>query len=213
MQNIKTKNQDMELKQQIEELQSRYQELKEKFIKLESNKTTYNTTTNTQNIYIQNNKVIKSFGDEDLSHLTNDFLSHCLLNPSKGLSNLIETIHYNKEKPCNLNIRYKSFKQNLYEKFTNSEWRECDATNTLDELIRKGYRILNAHYAEYFMNDPDIYADEMKRRIYERFRFLSDKQSNEYFAVKRELRALVKDRTLYFLESPKGIEQIEAISK
>ena len=124
------------------------------------------------------------------------------MNPKKGMSSLIENIHYNKDYPENQNIRCKSLKQNIFEKYVDAEWRVCDASNTLDELINKGYRILNSHYVEHFMNDPTVYDNEMKQRALERFRFLGDTTSQDYHAVKRDLRLLVKDRTVYLLESP-----------
>lgn len=171
-----------------------------------TNNSTQNVNNSTQNInyttVVQNNYVVNNFGNEDISHLSHDFLSHCLMNPTKGLTSLIDTIHYNAEKPCNHNVRFKSTKQNTMEKFIDSHWMECDATNTLDELIRKGYRVLNAHYTEHFMNDPEYQENEMKQRALERFRFLSDKTCNDYYSVKRDLRCLVKDRTVYVLEPP-----------
>lgn len=157
---------------------------------------TNNTTNN--NIVIN----VNSFGDENTSYLTHEFLSYCLLNPRKGLTSLIENIHYNKEYPENHNIRCKSYKQNIFEKLINSEWKQCDASNTLDELIRKGYRILNTHYTDNYMNDPEIAEDELKQRVYERFRFLSDTTCQDYFAVKRDIRLLVKDKTMYLVASP-----------
>jgi predicted RNA-binding Zn-ribbon protein involved in translation (DUF1610 family) len=157
---------------------------------------------NTSNITNTVNISVHNFGNENTSFLTQEFLSYCLLNPRKGMTSLIENIHYNKDYPENHNIRCKSLKQNVFEKYIDAEWRACDASNTLDELIRKGYRILNTHYTERYMNDPNIYEDEMKQRAYERFRFLGDTSCNDYFAIKRELRILVKDRTMYLLESP-----------
>lgn len=194
-----------ELVRQLEELKQKHEndvnELKREIAMMRAaSKNTVITHNNTNNIYIQN--IVNTFGNEDVSHLSKEFLSYCLMNPTKGLPSLIETIHYNPEKPCNHNIRNKSDKRNLYEKFIDTEWRVCDATNCLDELIRKGYKILNSHYTDMTNEDPSIMDDEVKLRMHEKFRFLSDKQSNEYYAVKRELRALVKDRTLYFLALP-----------
>lgn len=154
------------------------------------------------NQYNTINVQLNNYGQESTSHLTHDFLSHCLLNPKKGIQSLIESIHYNKELPENHNIRCKSLKNNVFEKHIDSVWRVCDASNTLDELIKKGYRIMNAHYMEHYMNDPSICEDEFKQKMYGRFRFLSDTNSNEYFAVRRELRLLVKDRTMYVLSCP-----------
>ena len=161
-----------------------------------------NNTIIIQTNNTQNNISVHAFGNEDISHLSHDFLSHCLMNPTKGITNLIDNIHYNTEVPSNHNVRYKSTKQNTMEKFVDAHWTECDASNTLDELIRKGYRILNAHYAEHFMNDPSLMENEMKLRALEKFRFLSDKTSNDYYSIKRDLRLLVKDRTIYVIEAP-----------
>lgn len=163
-----------------------------------SSQTIINNTTN--NITIQ--AVTNNFGEENTEHLSGDLLSYCILNPRKGMSKLIETIHYNEHFPENHNIRCKSLKQNIFEKYVDSEWRACDASNTLDELIRKGYRILNTHYTDNILSDPSIFEDEHRMKVYEKFRFLSDKTCLDYHAVKRELRLLVKDRTFYLLASP-----------
>ncbi len=149
--------------------------------------------------------VMNNYGHENTSHLTNEFLNHCLLNPSKGLTSLIEKIHYCQEVPENHNIRHKSTKQSILQKFINQNWHDCDASNTLDELIKKGYRILNAYYSDHVANDPLIFEDELTARMYEKFRFLSDKKSQEYNAVKRELRLLVKDKTIFLL-APMGTQ-------
>jgi hypothetical protein len=174
-----------------------------------------NSTCNINNVTNTNNHIninLNNFGQETTSHLSSDFLSHCILNPSKGFPSLIQNIHYNNEVPENHNIRCRSLKRNIFETYVDSEWKPCDASNTLDELIKKGYRILNAHYTVHFMNDPDIFEDVNKQRAYERFRFLSDRKCSDYFAVKRELRLLVKDRTTYLLASPESdsIENIDS---
>lgn len=165
-----------------------------------NNNNNNNNTTVTNNVTINVDK--RSFGNEDISYLTTDFLSYCVLNPRKGIASLIENIHFNTEHPSNQNLRCKSFKQNTFEKYVGTEWRICDASNTLDELIKKGYRILNAHYMEHIMNDPNICDDENTQKIYEKFRYLGDNSCMDYFAVKRELRVLVKDRTIFLLASP-----------
>ncbi len=169
-----------------------------------SNKT-INTTNNTINANIININ-LNNYGQENVSYLSHEFLSYCLLNPRKGMKSLIENIHYNSEYPENHNLRCKSLKQNIFEKYVDSEWRTCDASNSLDELIRKGYRILNTHYTDNFLNDPEIMDDEVKQQAYERFRFLTNTTSVDYFAVKREIRLLIKDRTMYLIASPEPIE-------
>lgn len=190
----------------IERLENMMQELKKEIedMKQKPIQVTNNTTINNNNTAnINNIIVLNPYGSEDTSHLTHELLSHCILNPSKGLPALIDNIHYNPNIPENHNVRYKSTKNNSFEKYVNQHWMECDASNTLDELIRKGYRIMNAHYMEHILNNPE-YSDvsEIQQRALEMFRFLSDKTSNAYHSVKREVRLLVKDRTMYLIESP-----------
>jgi hypothetical protein len=157
-----------------------------------------NVTINNNNLQI--NVSINNYGEEDTSYITPELLSYCIKNPKKGMTSLIESIHFNPEHTDNHNIRCKSLKDNVFEKCIGNEWRLCDASNTLDELIRKGYKILNSHYTENIM--PGILAqdDERTMHMYERFRFLSDTTCNDYYAIKRDLRLLVKDRTMYLLE-------------
>jgi hypothetical protein len=194
---------DIEQVKQVvkEELrQELMKEFESKISKTINYNTTNNITINTHNNNIT--QIINNFGNETTSHLSPEFLEHCLRNPKKGMSKLIENIHYNPDVPENHNLRCRSLKQNTFEKLVDEEWRICDASNTLDELIRKGYRILNAHYAENVQSDPTFFDDEDRVQMYERFRFLSDTSCNDYFAVKRDLRLLVKDRTMYLLASP-----------
>lgn len=203
------KNELEDLRTQVLTIQTAHQRSLEELDTLKK-QLTYNTT-NIQNNNINQNITINinTFGNENTSYLTPEFLSYCLLNPRKGMTSLIENIHYNKDYPENQNLRCKSLKQNVFEKYVDSKWRACDASNTLDELIRKGYRILNAHYTDNFLNDPEIFEDEIKQQAYERFRFLTDTNCNDYFAVKREVRLLVKDRTMYLIASPEDTESID----
>ena len=99
-----------------------------------------NVINNTININLNN------FGKESLEHISDEFLDKCIKKLNKGMVDLLENIHYNKNVPENNNIRIKSIKQNLLEKYQEGEWIECDKNNTLDELIRKGFKILYQHY-------------------------------------------------------------------
>lgn len=176
------------------------EEIKDRFTGVIQNNT-YQTINNNTTVFVN----LKTFGNEDMTHLTNDFLSHCLLNPTKGITQLIENIHYNKDVPENNNIRFKSNKNNTFEKYYESKWIECDASNTLDELIRKGYRVLSKHYADYFIDNPEYYEDNIKRLAIERFRFLADTGSQQYCSVKRDIRLLIKNKTAYVVASPDNL--------
>lgn len=157
-----------------------------------------NVVSNTININVN------QFGNETLSHLTMDFLSHCLMNPTKGITKLIENIHYNDDVPENKNIRFKSNKNNTFEKYSDEQWIECDASNTLDELIKRGYRVLSKHYADNYMDNPE-YDDDVRRQAIEKFRFLADTSCPQYCSIKRDVRLLIKNKTCYIVAYPGSI--------
>ncbi len=161
---------------------------------------TYNTYNNVVNNTLNIN--INPYGSETLTHLTTEFLSHCLHNPRRGITELIENIHYNDNVPENKNLRFKSSKKNTFEKYLDEQWMECDASNTLDELIRKGYRVLSRHYDENFRGKPEYEEDDMKREAIEMFRFLADTSSVKYCSVKRDIRFLIKNKTFYVIAPP-----------
>jgi cell division septum initiation protein DivIVA len=166
-----------------------------------NNTTSHNNTTINNTYNILNYQQLNNFGQENMSCLTPELLTFCLTNPKKGMSSLIEKIHYNKDYPENHNLRCKSLKNNIFERFVDTQWMHCDASNTLDELIKKGYRILEAHFAETFLSDPDFFDDEHRVESMQRFRqVLTDKTNYDYHSVKRDLRLLVKDKTMYLLE-------------
>jgi hypothetical protein len=194
-------NPENELRNKVDNMEKIIEKLKIELQKHIVPSQVHNNIQNQQNINI----TVNNYGHEIISHLTPEFLNKCLLNPSKGLPSLIEKIHYNPDIPENYNIRHKSTKQNILQKFIDSNWHDCDASNTLDELIKKGYRILNAYYSDHIANDPSIIEDELKAMMYEKFRFLGDKKSIEYSAVKRDLRLLVKDKTIFLL-APYGTQ-------
>lgn len=200
----------------IEELQAKIESYKQQ-LQGQSSNATYNQNNsatininNTYNIVTINRN---NFGSEDTSYISKDFIKYCIENPSRGIAELIENIHYNPAHPENHNIRCKSLKGNTFEKLVDSEWTLCDASNTLDELIKKGYRILNTYYMDNIHNDTTIQDDEVQQRRYQLFRFLSDKCSNQYYAIKRDLRLLVKTRTdtLYVLALPDHHSSLDAI--
>lgn len=145
---------------------------------------------------------INSFGNENVSHINGDFLSYCIMNPKKGITQLIENIHYNDHIPENKNLRFKSSKRDTFEHYTGSEWIECDASYTLDELIKKGYRLMNNHYVHTFLNEnPEYYEDPVKQSAVEKFRFLTDTKNIDYHLAKRNIRLLVRNKTYYVVET------------
>lgn len=130
---------------EVDKMNSKIQLLETQLAELRCGNHHMQTQTITNNIQ-QNNIVninLKEFGMESQGHLTTEFLNKCFAD--KGLVDLIEYLHFDKECPENHNVRLKSRKQELMEVYSNGKWMVKDQDQTLTELIQSGYRILRMH--------------------------------------------------------------------
>lgn len=159
---------------------------------------TQQNTPTTQVIATQNNIQINlnNFGNESLQHVKQDssFLTDCLLNCNNGIKQLLQKIHFDKEAPMNNNIRVLSRKQNLLERFEDGIWKPCDKNNTLDDMIRRGYRILYQHFLD------NLLSDEIKERedfLTDYFIKLGSRSNNIYYQLRRDVFVMILDNTLY----------------
>jgi hypothetical protein len=190
--------------------------------KLESLKTqTVNNTTQQTNITYNNNNNqhininINNFGSENTTHLSDEFLSQCLLSCNTGIKNLMKEIHFNPEVPENHNIRVFSRKGKILEKYSDGGWHVCDQNNTLDEMIRKGYRILFKHLAsknEQYMEqckekenenigDSEDEDEKVIRRNENANAYLTKliRKENIYFELRRDLYMMILDGSFYII--------------
>lgn len=150
----------------------------------------------TNNIQTQNNVVIQinNMGEESLAHLTPEFLTECTLGSNNGLKNLLHQIHFSKDAPQNNNIRLKSAKQNLLEKYSEGRWMPCDKNNTLDEMIRRGYKILWKHFIQ---NIDEPVFREREEILQDYFTKMLSGSDNMYYQLRRDLYIMIMDNTLY----------------
>ena len=124
-----------------------------------------NITGNTFNITINN------FGSEDLSYIINDtaFLDKILASASAvkdGIPELVRRIHFNKDRPENMNVMCKSLKRGAALLYENGKWMEYDMFHyvipkligTCEKMLVKRYQIINP------MNqfDQELSMDELE---------------------------------------------------
>jgi len=154
-------------------------------------------TNNLNNITIN----IRSFGHENISHIENDkeYMTQCFLN--KDVMGLLKDIHLDKAHPENFNVRIRSTKQELMETFEDGRWIVSDQEETLDELVNKGYRILNF----YSYRNKDHIVDECENgdeEYYETRDWLEELYSNIKVRkpLKRKLLILFMNNKTLFLE-------------
>lgn len=156
-----------------------------------------NPTTSIGNIQI-NNFNLQPFGKEETGHLDHEFLTNCLLNQAKGVTTLLNRIHFDPQTPQNNNIRVKSKKQNLLEKVVDDgSWEQCDKNNTLDDMIRKGYKILFSHFIA--NKEEDIEIKERTEDLQMWFTDMCSKKGEEYYRLRRDMYVLVLNNTVYIL--------------
>ena len=109
-----------------------------------------NTTINqTQNINLN------SYGKEDISHISDSMKTHFLKIPYGAIPKMIEAIHFNDDKPENMNIMIPNKKDNLIKVFKDDKWVYKDKNETLQDLVDKKYYIMDDHY-ELLQEDGDI---------------------------------------------------------
>ena len=182
-------------KSKIEYLEKRIQLLESK----ESTSSIHMINSNNNSGNTQNNINIQNFGQENVSHLTESFLNECLLNCNNGVTNLLKNIHFNPKIPENHNIRSLSKKQNTLELYSDGAWHPCDKNNTLDRMIKNGYKILFRHFSNnknYARNEEEHQRNEY---INEYLFKLMQKDGNIYYELRRDLYMLILDGDFYII--------------
>ena len=97
---------------------------------------------------IQNNIIINSYGNEDLSHITDKIKDELLKIPFGAIPKLIETIHFNDDMPQNKNIKFPNKKENILSVYEGDKWVYKDKNETINDLIDSKYNVLDNHYYE-----------------------------------------------------------------
>jgi hypothetical protein len=112
---------------------------------------TNNTINNATNITINNNSFnvnINSFGKEKLDHITEADYKKYLNSFFKGLSNLIEKIHFDENVPENHNISFTNLRSKYINIYDNNKWIIIDKNEIVDKIISKKYELLNNKFEE-----------------------------------------------------------------
>ena len=88
----------------------------------------FNTTTN-----IQNNITLLPYRETDVSHLTDEDYKKCIKKVNHCVKTLIEKIHFNPEKPENMNIYISNMKDKYLMIYDGQNW---NLANKKDEINR-----------------------------------------------------------------------------
>ena len=103
-----------------------------------------NQTTNNQT----NPITLNTFGNEDISHITDSFKMQMLKLPYGMVQRMIEKVHFNKNKPENKNIALTNKRDKMVKVLHKNGWKYKDKDTTFDEIIKRNYYRLDDYYEE-----------------------------------------------------------------
>lgn len=148
-------------------------------------------TINNNTINIQ----LLNHGETDYSHLTLKDYMTCIKNCNRCVHTLIEKVHFNPNKPENMNIFLSNIKGKYVMIYKDNEWQIKDKKEQLDNLYDSNEMVLENWY--------DEYKDKFPHIINSFQRYLKNKDEND-------LLNKVKDEILVMLYNKrKMIPQLE----
>ena len=148
---IKKKNDKM-----ITELENKYKDelqKQEKFYvkeieKLEKKIENLINKNRTTIINIDKQINLNSYGNEDMTHITEKFKDQMLKIPFVAIPKMIEEVHFNEKKPENNNIKLTNKKENYVKVYQGDKWIFKDKKATIKQLMDDKYTIIDNHYEE-----------------------------------------------------------------
>lgn len=153
-----------------------------------------NTINNNGNNYI----VINNFGQENLSHVTPEFIQKCLQGLNKGVCDYIEKVNFNPHVPENHNIRYEDNKSVRVKDGGN--WRLRHIESAIQNLITKRCNELQTHYED---NEELMHTDEIMH-----YNIIRDHLQYLIGGVKKEMKP-VYDQIVYLLKELETLYKTE----
>ena len=184
-----TKNNDEDLKELVrllnvqrsefqEQLQSQSKQIDKLMGKLEINGS-FNTTN------IQNNIQLLAYKDTDITHLTEKDYSQCIKQVNYCVMKLIEKIHFNPNKPENMNIYISNMKDKYIMVYDGINWNLANRREELDKLYDEKEMILEEWLEE--NKDADIKDKFVK--------YLNNKETDECInRIKDEIKMMMYNK-------------------
>ena len=118
---------------------------------------------------------LNSFGNEDISHITETFKKKMLHIPYGMVQKFIERVHFSNKKPENKNIAITNKKDKMIKIFKNKKWKYKNKTEIMDELIKINYGRLD----DYYENGGKEQLDKFNNNKYMNFQNKFDNQDED----------------------------------
>ena len=121
-----------------------------------------------------------------LNHQDTDYIT-CIKDCNKCVKSLIEKVHFNVNKPENMNIYLSNIKGKYLMIYKDNAWQIQDKKSQVDELYDTNEFVLEAWYDEYKEKHPDIIASFQ--------RYLQNRDENEMLNnIKEEILVMLYNK-------------------
>lgn len=175
----------MKMQKQIDKLTNKLQ-----IHNISNNITQYNLT-HVENAV--NNVYLLNYHNTDYSHLTERDYIKCINDCNNCIKTLIEKVHFNKEKPENMNIYISNIKGNYAMVYSENQWQIVNKKEQIDDLYDYNEVVLETWYDDYKEQYPEIIKSFQ--------RYLKNRDENDG-AINR-----VKDKILVMLYNKRNMVQ------
>ena len=147
---------DNELMQLIKDKDNQMENMQKQIDKLTNKLQIQNINNGTVNHNNTINIQLLNHADTDYSHLTpNDYMA-CIKNCNKCVKTLIEKVHFNPNKPENMNIYLSNIKGKYVMIYKDNEWQIQNKKDQVNHLYDHNELVLETWYDEYKDKYPDI---------------------------------------------------------
>jgi hypothetical protein len=186
---------DKEIKQSKREKEKLYDYIDKLLDKHAEPTTTINidkqlTLDNSKN---QTNIMLNNYGQEDISHISDNMKMNLIKLPYDSVQKMIEHVHFNKTKPENRNIEITNKKERTIKIYKNNKWNYRDRSEIIDDLIHMNYDRLD----EYYENVAKNKLSDMHNKRYKKYQYHFDTEEKELIdVIKRDIELLILSANL-----------------
>ena len=174
-----TKNKDEDIKELVRLLNKERddrKELEKQIEKLAGKLEIHGVNGSFNTTNIQNNITLLPYRETDVSHVTDDDYKRCIKKVNHCVKTLIENIHFNPEKPENMNIYISNMKDKYLMIYDGANWNLANKKDEINRLYEDKEMLLE----EWLDTNPDA---ELKDKF---LRYLKNKDIQDCFLKFKE---------------------------
>jgi ElaB/YqjD/DUF883 family membrane-anchored ribosome-binding protein len=180
--NLQIQQKDDKIKTLSHQMEKQQKQIDKLVDKLQVTHITHNTTNN-----IQNNIKLLCYKDTDISHLTEKDYIGALKKVTGCVKDMIEKIHFNPEKPENMNIYISNMKDKYIMVYEDDNWNIKNKVTEIDNLYETKEMLLEEWLDEEQHKYPEL------RQKFEKY--LNNKENDETMnLIKEEIKLMLYNK-------------------